>query len=118
MPDREFPRDPSQREQHEQHEQHERPDQHGPAGAAPRAPGAPGALPPPPATHLGLLGTGVVLSPLRSRNGAETAAERRRRRAEFLRDLTEARELRARVHPRRTKAARLRHEMLMRTFRY
>ena len=47
----------------------------------------------------------------------ETPAERRRRRAEFLRELTEARELRARVQPRRTKAARLRQAMFMRTFR-
>lgn len=49
--------------------------------------------------------------------GAETDAERRRRRAQFLRDLAEARELRARVRPRRAKAARLRHAMRMRTFR-
>jgi hypothetical protein len=48
---------------------------------------------------------------------AETPAERRRRRAAFLRELTEARELRARVQPRRTKAARLRQAMRMRTFR-
>ncbi|MGW7523614.1 hypothetical protein [Streptomyces sp. NPDC054783] len=48
----------------------------------------------------------------------ETDAERRRRRARFLRDLAEARALRARVQPRRAKAARLRHEMRMRTFRW
>ncbi|MEU8029932.1 hypothetical protein [Streptomyces sp. NPDC049099] len=48
----------------------------------------------------------------------ETAAERRRRRAQFLRDLAEARALRARVQPRRAKAARLRHAMRMRTFRW
>ncbi|MEU2930449.1 hypothetical protein ABZ636_36210 [Streptomyces sp. NPDC007251] len=47
-----------------------------------------------------------------------TDAERRRRRAQFLRDLAEARELRARVQPRRAKAARLRHAMRMRTFRW
>ncbi|MGW0706439.1 hypothetical protein ACWD4G_10835 [Streptomyces sp. NPDC002643] len=46
------------------------------------------------------------------------AAARRRRRAQFLRELTEARELRARVQPRRAKAARLRHAMRMRTFRW
>ncbi|MFE1028450.1 hypothetical protein ACFW5I_28430 [Streptomyces sp. NPDC058818] len=45
-------------------------------------------------------------------------AERRRRRAQFLRDLAEARELRDRVQPRRAKAARLRHAMRMRTFRW
>ncbi|MEW2296079.1 hypothetical protein ABZ719_25860 [Streptomyces sp. NPDC006743] len=44
--------------------------------------------------------------------------ERRRRRAQFLRDLAEARELRDRVQPRRAKAARLRHAMRMRTFRW
>ncbi|MEU3858041.1 hypothetical protein AB0F03_11830 [Streptomyces sp. NPDC028722] len=60
-----------------------------------------------------------------SRNGSaetdpdapESAADRRRRRAQFLRDLAEARELRARVQPRRAKVARLRHAMRMRTFR-
>ncbi|MER6423286.1 MULTISPECIES: hypothetical protein [unclassified Streptomyces] len=49
---------------------------------------------------------------------AETDAERRRRRAQFLRDLAEARELRDRVQPRRAKTARLRHAMRMRTFRW
>ncbi|MFH8976399.1 hypothetical protein [Streptomyces sp. NPDC017890] len=48
----------------------------------------------------------------------ERDAERRRRRAQFLRDLTEARELRDRVRPRRAKAARLRQAMRMRTFRW
>ncbi|MFD4879022.1 hypothetical protein ACFWOB_37480 [Streptomyces sp. NPDC058420] len=50
--------------------------------------------------------------------GRETEAERRRRRAQFLRELTEARELRDRVQPRRAKTARLRHAMRMRTFRW
>ncbi|MEV6403262.1 hypothetical protein AB0M58_09945 [Streptomyces bobili] len=49
---------------------------------------------------------------------AETEGERRRRRAQFLRDLAEARELRDRVQPRRAKTARLRHAMRMRTFRW
>jgi hypothetical protein len=48
----------------------------------------------------------------------QTEAERRRRRAQFLRDLAEARELRDRVQPRRAKTARLRHAMRMRTFRW
>jgi len=48
----------------------------------------------------------------------ETDAERRRRRAQFLRDLAEARELRDRVQPRRAKTARMRHAMRMRTFRW
>ena len=52
-----------------------------------------------------------------ARPRAETALERRRRRDTFLRELTEARELRARVRPRRTKAARMRQAVLMRTFR-
>ncbi|WP_394432596.1 hypothetical protein [Streptomyces sp. SGAir0957] len=49
---------------------------------------------------------------------AESDAERRRRRAVFLRELTEARELRARVQPRRARAARMRRQMRMRTFRW
>ncbi|WP_414494562.1 hypothetical protein [Streptomyces sp. S399] len=42
----------------------------------------------------------------------------RRRRAQFLRELTEAKELRARVQPRRARAARMRQQMRMRTFRW
>lgn len=53
-----------------------------------------------------------------NREEQESTAERRRRRARFLRELTEARELRARVQPRRAKVARLRHVMRMRTFRW
>ncbi|GAA1435246.1 hypothetical protein GCM10009601_60930 [Streptomyces thermospinosisporus] len=49
---------------------------------------------------------------------SETEDERRRRRALFLRELAEARALRDRVQPRRAKAARLRHAMRMRTFRW
>ncbi|GAA3227706.1 hypothetical protein MTQ10_16345 [Streptomyces sp. XM83C] len=48
----------------------------------------------------------------------ETDAERRLRRAIFLRELAEARALRDRVQPRRAKTARLRHAMRMRTFRW
>jgi hypothetical protein len=48
----------------------------------------------------------------------ERDADRIRRRARFLRELAEARELRDRVQPRRAKAARLRHAMRMRTFRW
>jgi hypothetical protein len=44
--------------------------------------------------------------------------ERRRKRASFLRELDEARELRERVQPRRARAARLRQQMRMRTFRW
>ena len=44
--------------------------------------------------------------------------ERRRKRASFLRELDEARELRDRVQPRRARAARLRQQMRMRTFRW
>lgn len=47
-----------------------------------------------------------------------TDAERRRRRAQFLRELAEARALRARVQPRRAKVARMRRAMRMRTFRW
>ncbi|MFD7631200.1 hypothetical protein ACFV7Q_35170 [Streptomyces sp. NPDC059851] len=48
----------------------------------------------------------------------ETAAQRRARRAQFLRDLMEARALRDRVQPRRARAARMRQQMRMRTFRW
>ncbi|QMU74390.1 hypothetical protein GXW83_00830 [Streptacidiphilus sp. PB12-B1b] len=57
---------------------------------------------------------GIVRAP---RPRAEAPADRRRRRAAFLRELAEARELRARVQPRRTKAARMRQAVRMRTFR-
>jgi hypothetical protein len=48
----------------------------------------------------------------------EADAARRRRRAQFLRELAEARALLDRVQPRRAKAARLRHALRMRTFRW
>ncbi|MEU6545723.1 hypothetical protein [Streptomyces sp. NPDC046859] len=55
----------------------------------------------------------------RAQDAPETNdAARRRRRAQFLRELAEARALRDRVQPRRVKAARLRHAMRMRTFRW
>ncbi|MBY8345217.1 hypothetical protein LXH13_21270 [Streptomyces spinosirectus] len=57
-------------------------------------------------------------SDARKDSPADDDAERRRRRAQFLRDLAEARELRDRVQPRRAKTARLRHAMRMRTFRW
>jgi hypothetical protein len=47
----------------------------------------------------------------------ETVANRRKRRAVFLRELAEARELRERVQPRRTKERRMREAMRMRSFR-
>ncbi|MDB1086139.1 hypothetical protein PJ985_00905 [Streptomyces sp. ACA25] len=43
---------------------------------------------------------------------------RRRRRAEFLRELHEAKALRERVRPRRARTARLRQAQRMRTFRW
>ncbi|MEO3972909.1 hypothetical protein [Streptomyces sp. CAU 1734] len=49
---------------------------------------------------------------------AESDAERRRRRALFLRELNEAKALRDRVQPRRARAARMRQQMRMRTFRW
>ncbi|MEV1052597.1 hypothetical protein [Streptomyces sp. NPDC049887] len=48
----------------------------------------------------------------------ETDAERRRRRAQFLRELHEAKALRDRVQPRRARTARMRHAMRMRSFRW
>ncbi|MFD2621744.1 hypothetical protein [Streptomyces chumphonensis] len=44
--------------------------------------------------------------------------ERLRKRALFLRELTEAKALRDRVQPRRARAARMREQMRMRTFRW
>lgn len=58
------------------------------------------------------------LIPRPERPEHETDAQRRRRRAQFLRELTEARELRDRVQPRRAKVARLRHALRMSTFRW
>ncbi|GGZ17313.1 hypothetical protein GCM10010387_07520 [Streptomyces inusitatus] len=48
----------------------------------------------------------------------ESNSERRRRRAQFLRELNEAKALRDRVQPRRARAARMRQQMRMRTFRW
>ncbi|MFJ5608032.1 hypothetical protein ACIQCJ_01330 [Streptomyces sp. NPDC093221] len=48
----------------------------------------------------------------------DTDIERRRKRALFLRELNEAKELRERVQPRRARVARLRQQMRMRTFRW
>ncbi|MBV2356888.1 hypothetical protein KUM39_21350 [Streptomyces sp. J2-1] len=60
----------------------------------------------------------LTLTPTPDPDHPETEDERRRRRAQFLRDLAEARALRDRIQPRRAKAARLRHAMRMRTFRW
>ncbi|MGA4545812.1 hypothetical protein ACPA54_38080 [Uniformispora flossi] len=62
----------------------------------------------------------VISTPIRAPEGRpeETDAERLRRRALFLRELAEAHELRERIQPRRTRTARLRQMMRMRTFRY
>lgn len=49
---------------------------------------------------------------------AEAEAARRRRRAQFLRELNEAKALRERVKPRQARAARMRQQMRMRTFRW
>ncbi|KOG37301.1 hypothetical protein [Streptomyces decoyicus] len=49
---------------------------------------------------------------------AAAEAARRRRRAQFLRELHEAKELRNRVQPRRARAERMRQAMRMRTFRW
>ena len=60
--------------------------------------------------------------PMREREPEEQEiaadAERRRRRAQFLRELGEAKALRERVQPRRARAARMRQQMRMRTFRW
>ncbi|MEU0990695.1 MULTISPECIES: hypothetical protein [unclassified Streptomyces] len=49
---------------------------------------------------------------------SEIDTERRKRRAQFLRELNEAKALRDRVQPRRARAARMRQQMRMRTFRW
>ncbi|MEU8913539.1 MULTISPECIES: hypothetical protein [Streptomyces] len=49
---------------------------------------------------------------------AGNEAARRRRRAQFLRELHEAKELRDRVQPRRARAERMRQAMRMRAFRW
>ncbi|MEV4973399.1 hypothetical protein [Streptomyces scopuliridis] len=51
-------------------------------------------------------------------DAGESEAERRRRRAQFLRELNEAKALRERVKPRQARAARMRQQMRMRTFRW
>ncbi|MFI6285545.1 hypothetical protein ACIBCM_12420 [Streptomyces sp. NPDC051018] len=60
--------------------------------------------------------TGETLE--RSGTESESDGERRRRRAQFLRELNEAKALRERVQPRRARAARMRQQMRMRTFRW
>jgi hypothetical protein len=50
-------------------------------------------------------------------SNGETQAERLRRRAAFLRDLAEMKELRARVRPRRTRVAKLREARRRATYR-
>ncbi|MEU9117928.1 hypothetical protein AB0D04_40965 [Streptomyces sp. NPDC048483] len=47
----------------------------------------------------------------------ESEAARRRRRAQFLRERHDAKQLRERVQPRRARAARMRQAMRMRAFR-
>ncbi|WP_016906343.1 hypothetical protein [Streptomyces xiaopingdaonensis] len=54
----------------------------------------------------------------RSDERFDADSERLRRRARFLRELNEAKELRNRVQPRRARAARMREAMRMRTFRW
>ncbi len=53
-----------------------------------------------------------------SGHAGHSDAERLRRRARFLRERSEAKELRERVQPRRTRSARLRQALRMRTFRW
>ena len=52
-----------------------------------------------------------------SQDATDPERDRRLRRARFLAELAEARELRKRVTPRRTRAAEL-HARVLRTFRY
>ncbi|MGW0855320.1 hypothetical protein [Streptomyces sp. NPDC002690] len=57
-------------------------------------------------------------APTGTEHTQESDAARRRRRAQFLRELHEAKQLRDRVQPRRARAARMRQQMRMRTFRW
>ncbi|WP_242572735.1 hypothetical protein [Streptomyces sp. NP-1717] len=57
-------------------------------------------------------------SPAADLGSDESGAARRRRRAQFLRELNEAKALRERVKPRQARAARMRQQMRMRTFRW
>lgn len=69
----------------------------------------------------GIDATGIAastpISPSFSSETADPERDRRLRRARFLADLAEARELRKRVAPRRARAAEL-HARVLRTFRY
>lgn len=72
---------------------------------------------------LGVVAMPEAEDPEREQDGRapdrqESDAERRRRRAQFLRELNEAKALRDRVQPRRARAARMRQQMRMRTFRW
>ncbi|GAA3737254.1 hypothetical protein [Streptomyces tremellae] len=50
--------------------------------------------------------------------GGADDADRRRRRAQFLRELAEAKALRERVRPQHARVARLRRQLRMRSFRW
>ncbi|WP_431780449.1 hypothetical protein [Streptomyces chumphonensis] len=66
-------------------------------------------------------GSGSVAERSGARHAGEDRVsdpERLRRRALFLRELSEAKALRDRVQPRRARAARMREQMRMRTFRW
>lgn len=60
----------------------------------------------------------AVLSAEGAAPDAGAQAARRRRRAQFLWELHEAKELRNRVQPRRARAERMRQALRMRTFRW
>ncbi|MFE0421267.1 hypothetical protein [Streptomyces sp. NPDC058953] len=72
--------------------------------------------PPPDADGAG--GAGVADGAGDDLGDPESEETRRRRRAAFLRELNEAKALRERVQPRRARAARMRQQMRMRTFRW
>jgi hypothetical protein len=60
---------------------------------------------------------GGAVPPESGADGGDAAADRLRRRARLLHELNEAKRLRERVHPRRSRNGRLRQAMRMRTFR-
>ncbi|MEV7090297.1 hypothetical protein AB0O07_31205 [Streptomyces sp. NPDC093085] len=71
-----------------------------------------------PASENAAVGNGTGKGVGDGEGDGEEEAARRRRRAQFLRELYEAKALRERVKPRQARAARMRQQMRMRTFRW
>ncbi|MFD3521689.1 hypothetical protein [Streptomyces sp. NPDC058653] len=85
---------------------------------APAPAAAPGPSPEPASEPASDAAPEPAPDPAADRVSDDGAAARRRRRAQFLRELNEAKALRERVKPRQARAARMRQQMRMRTFRW